>query len=165
MIALPIELDADVQRSVATYFICNLKTRCPAPKLTFGAETIEGSCLQNYLSHNSIFKEQSKRPNVLRKKILNRKLPQPALATTVTCRSQSLETTKLRAVFIQNSITITAACYLSNSSCKFFNSTYHPNLIKGQPPQRHLLYPIPTPAQILFTKSFDFPFCPAPSPP
>jgi hypothetical protein len=47
-----------------------LKLAALAPKLTFWSKAIEGSCYLSILSHNSIFKEQSKQPNAVQKKIL-----------------------------------------------------------------------------------------------
>jgi hypothetical protein len=38
------------------------------------SKAFEGSCYQSILSHNSIFKEQSKQPNAVQKKNPSRKL-------------------------------------------------------------------------------------------
>jgi hypothetical protein len=78
----------------ATYLaIIKLDFRFAPQANDSGSKAFEGSYSQTILSHNSIFKEQSKQPNAVWKKILIGNFKAETKS-----RSQTLETTKLRAV-------------------------------------------------------------------
>ena len=85
----------------ATYFICNLKTRCPGPKLTSEDQKQSRALAYKTIYRTIQFSKSSPKDQMSlgRKSLIgNSKRSNAASITFVTAISPSLETTKMRAV-------------------------------------------------------------------